>query len=221
MSLFYTDGTWTTASGSLITFEYPFPEVNQPYVLRQTFKQFLANYAPLDLNTAHATYTDYKLVEESALTNLGGGVVEWTRTYAKLPDDFSQFESTNYNFIGFAGTAMFLSITSTMVVTGRLRFVKSVTSRVLNEFFLVGTGGSYTEALEIPVITAQEYYISDPTVKTDYLGDSTVLATESTPTRTDYETMIGAGDEIVAEDSRLTHWLGNYWLRQTRYIKAQ
>lgn len=218
MSLFYTDGTWTTASGSLITLENPFPEVNQPYVLRQTFKQFLANYAPLDLNTAHATYTDYKLVEESALNNLGGGVVEWTRTYAKLPDAFDQFETTNYNFIGFYGTVIAINVTA---VSGRLRFVKSVTSRIHNEFFLVGTGGSYTDAAEIPSVEAQKYYIGDETQLTDFLGDDTVLDTASTPTRTDYETMIGAGDEIVAEDSRLTHWLGNYWLRQTRYVKAQ
>ena len=50
------------------------------------------------------------------------------------------------------------------------------------------------------------------------IGAITFLATS--PTRTAYAALIAAGTEIVAEDSRLTRWQGNMWLRQTRYVVA-
>jgi hypothetical protein len=218
VSAFKVDGDFTVAVATAKpAFSNPFPEVNLGYVLRQPFMQLLANYAELALNTAHPDFASYKLVEESERTPIGAGLVTWERTYAALPTAFDQFETTNYNFIGFFGTFGI----NTTAVSGRDRFVKAVTSRVYNEFFLVGTGGSYTTAADIPYLTAQEYYVGEATQKTDYLGDDDILDTPSTPTRTDYEAMIAADDEIISEDSRLAHWLGNYWLRQTRYVKAQ
>jgi len=218
MSAFKVDGDFTVASATAKpAFSNPFPEVNAAYVLRQPFTQLLANYASVALNTAHPDYSDFKLAEESERTPIGAGLVVWERIYAKLPTAFNQFETTNYNFIGFFGT---FGINNT-AVSGRDRFVKSVTSRIYNEFFMVGTGGSYASADLIPTVTAQEYWVGDATQKTDYLGDDDILDTPSTPTRTEYEAMVTTGDEIISEDSRLTHWLGNFWLRQTRYVKAQ
>jgi hypothetical protein len=218
MSAFKTDGDFTAAVATAKpTFTHPFPEVNAPYILRQPFMQLLSSFSALSLNTAHPDYSDYKLAEESERTPVGAGVVTWIRTYAKLPTAFNQFETTNYNFIGFFGT---FGINNT-AVTGRDRFTKTVTSRVYNEFFRVGAGETYATPDLIPIITAQTYYIGSPSQLTDYLGDDDVLDTASTPDRTAYEAMISAGSEIVSEDSRLTHWLGAYYLRQTRYIKAQ
>lgn len=217
MSAFLTDGTFTVAAATAKpTFSNPFPEVNTQYVLRQPFMQLLSSFAELALNTAHPDYASFKLVEETERTPIGAGLVTWERIYAALPAAFDQFETTNYNFIGFHGT--FGIVTS---ASGRERFTKAVTSRVYNEFFLVGTGGSYSTAAEIPTISAQIYYISTETQRVDYLGDDDLLLVPTTPDRTTYQAMVDAGDEIVAEDSRLAHWLGNYYVRQTRYVKAQ
>lgn len=219
MSAFKIDGDFTVASATAKpAFSNPFGEVNIGYVLRQPFMQLLADFEELDLNEPHPDYPTFFLCEESERTPIGAGLVTWERTYAQVPAAFDQFETTNYNFIGYYGNVLAINVTA---ATGRLRFVKSVTSRIHNEFFMVGTGLTYETPDEIPTVEAQKYYYDQPTILTDYLGDDDILDVATTPSRTEYEAMISAGDEIVSEDSRLTHWLGNIWLRQTRYVKAQ
>ncbi len=219
MSAFKVDGDFTVASATAKPqFSNPFAEVNAAYILRQPFMQLLANYAPVTLNTAHPDFSDFKLAEESERQPIGAGLVTWDRTYAKVPSTFNQFESVNYNFIGFYGTTIAINTTAQ---SGRWRFVKTVTCRIANEFFRIGAGETYTDPADIPILPAQTYYIGDANQLTDYLGDDDILDTPSTPTRTEYETMIAGGDEIIIEDSRLVHWIGAIWLRQTRYVKAQ
>lgn len=219
MSAFRVDGDFTVASATAKpTFSNPFPEVNVQYVLRQPFMQLLANFAALDLNTAHPDFADFKLVEESDRIPIGAGLVTWERTYASLPADFDQFESTNYFYIGYYGLSLAINVTAS---TGRKRRSRRVNSRITNEFFLTGPGGSYDDPADIPIIAAQIYYYGNPDVVEDYIGDSPPLDTPTTPSRTDYEAMIAAGDEIVAEDSDIVPWIGNYYIRRTRYVKAK
>ena len=100
MGAFKYDGDHTAeAAVAKPTFANPFPEVNAAYILTQPFERFLANYAVTALNTAHPDYADFKLAEESPRVPLGQGIVTWEKTYAKLPADFDQFETTNYRFL--------------------------------------------------------------------------------------------------------------------------
>ena len=87
MNSAYQDGTFTVAKAvTLPVFSAPFPGVNVDYVLTQDWVIDLANYSPLALDTAHPDYPTFKLAQESEKRDLGGGVVQWTRTYWKLPD---------------------------------------------------------------------------------------------------------------------------------------
>lgn len=227
MSQLYIARDFTTAEAiDQPQFSEPFPGVAVAYVLQQTFMQLRANWVPLPLNTPHpdALLTDYLLVEEGALSDQSGGVVRWTRTYAKLPASYNEPAGNyNYNFIGFIGV-WGIGVTA---VTGRERFSRNVLAKTQRDFFLVDpntgspTGPTYDDWVNIPQISALLYYYETPDLAVDYLGDSPPLVTATTPSATEYKDLIAAGAYIAAENSRLSRWKGNIYVRDTIYVRAQ
>jgi len=104
-----------------------------------------------------------------------------------------------------------------------------------------GTPGQATPE-SIPVILGQRYYVPAGTVPSpgvfvatypagspqdiaygtaqDYIWDAPAFGgvIPTIPSRTTYQTLINNGTEIVAEDSQVSRWLGNIYLRVTKYI---
>jgi hypothetical protein len=224
-NLAYESGDFSQpAAVSLPEFTAPFAGVNVDYVLTQDFMVNLNNFASLDLNTPHPDFSDFVLVAEGERKDVTGGKVQWTRTYAKVPATYSEpGGNISYHFIGLEGVIGAIGVTS---VTGRERFSKNVPVKIARDFFLVGVGQTYTTFEAIPVISATRYYYgATPYLDIDYLADSPPFAQASNPSRTQYQAMITADASpnsfsIVAEDSVLTRWLGNIYIRETRYIKA-
>jgi hypothetical protein len=191
-------------------------------------------------------YSAFKLISEGPKNDIGGGLVKWQRTYAKAPDSHDEFESYSYSFIGFVGT---ISRSGGVIATGRARNAAVVTSRVRHDYFLVGAGQTYANAGVIPIVRAQGYYAgASPgpaeAIVTDYICDAftntdTGQAVPATvPSRSTYNAWVSAAlaygfdpgavsvlganpGQIVAEDSRITRWMGPIFLRQTRYVLAQ
>lgn len=228
MSRLYISGDFTVAEAiDQPKVSEPFPGVAVAYVLTQDFMQLREDWAPLPLNTPHddPAYTDYLLVQESALTDVGCGVVRWTRTYAQVPDTYNEPAGNyNYNFIGFIGV-WGINVTA---VTGRDRFSRNALAKMQRDFFLVdantgsSTGPVYDDWANIPIIEQQRYfYGSNPELDVDYLADSPPLTEATTPSRTEYQDMIDSGAYIAAESSRLARWMGNIYVRETIYVKAQ
>jgi hypothetical protein len=245
---------YTTAQPvSVPAFESPIPATTDEYFFDQEWQQYRANFSPLALNTAHPStgltpdYSSFKLVLEGPRRDIGGGVIQWTRRYAVVPASYDDFQSINYSFPGYSGVIAIgswwnMGSVAATIVSGRPRLNWKVDTRVHYDFFLVGTGGSYTDAGGIPQIFRQLYTL--PTalgandLETDYLMDSLGGGVgPSTPTRTVYDGWItnastyawGAGiapggvhpGQIIAEDSILTRWMGNIWQRQSFYVLAR
>ncbi len=212
------DGDFSTATiaGALLL-DAPIPGDATKYVATQDYVQRLDLYTPLAMNTAHSTLSGFTLQGETKPNHVGGGIGMFTRTYAKLPTSYYEPSTFTYNFIGFWGV---FGPTET-TATGRQRFQKKVACRIKKDFFLVGAGSIYTDLTDIPLIYAQKYYFgTDPNLATDYLGDAPPLSSASNPSRTAYEAMITAGDEIAADDSSIDRWMGNIIVRSTPYVVA-
>lgn len=191
--------------------------INVLLVGQQDFWQNAADFECEDLNTPHPDDADFVLVKEDNFRDLGEGLRQWTRTYAKVPDSYDEVTGTTaYNFIGFYGIWGF----NVTTITGRNRFIENVRVITTRDFFLTDTV-SYPTADDIPVIQEQIYYIGTEDVRTDYLADNPPFTTESTPTRTDYEAMIAAGELIAVTSSVITRWMGNIYVRETRYVRAK
>jgi hypothetical protein len=232
----YSDGNFTIAAASGGKHRvFPFDGDTDSYVTTQDFIQLAANYRPLPLNSADPTDPTCFLVNESERRDIGGELVQWTRTYSRIPKQRNEYESFTYTFPGFGitwGTQFFLpwagaptlGTIPVVVDPGRIPITLRVTSRLQHDFFLVGATGQYAAPNAIPVIAAQRY-VHGSAFGANAGGDvpDRILwnATNWTvPTIADFKALIAAGAEIVAEDSDLRRWRGNIYLRVTRYIKA-
>lgn len=152
----YVDGRYDTATPvSLPEFSSPISGDPNEYVLEQKFvksRNAWNSDGPLALNTPHPDYTDFILVEESPRRDIGGGIVEWIRKFAKVPDNLIDWESKDYSFIGLSGSTSLGTATP-----NRARQARVVNCKILYEYFLTGLGGSYAEAGDIPKIWAMQY----------------------------------------------------------------
>ncbi len=227
----WTDVVSGAEAQSKPTFSAPIPGVADNYVLTQPFAQQLSAFVALALNTPHPDYPDYVLVEESEKQHLGGGDIRWTRKYAKVPAQHIEPSTYAYSFIGFLGRVNY--DTSTGVITGtqhRERLSRTVFCKVQNDYALAT---SWADALTaLPVIPAQEYFIHGSLdtppyrVMTDFLLSVAGFTEVTVPTQDEYLTWITADEaaadsfHIVAEPSSLQRWMGNIFVRQTKYVKA-
>lgn len=161
----YVDGNFNVAEPiGLPEFSSPVRSTTAEYIFTQPWMQSRRSFVPTPLNTAHPSYRQtpdysaFKLVAEGPRQDAGGGMVKWVRTYARVPDTHDEFESYAYSFIGFQGVWFVGNQGSSVTATGRPRVSRVVTSRVQHDYFLVGPGGSFETAAEIPTLKAQRYY---------------------------------------------------------------
>jgi hypothetical protein len=120
---------------------------------------------------------------------------------------------------------------------------------VQHDYFLVGVG-AYQTAGDIPTLKALRYFAGDdPTpqeaIEADFIMDTTGPIPGTSPDRTTYNSWIGNAitygwrsgaittntstdwasvtnpGQFIAEDSRLSRFQGNIYLRTTRFVLAQ
>lgn len=199
----WVDGPYAIAKPvSLPEFSSPLPGIATEYVLRQKYQQFRNNFTPLALNTAHPDYSDFLLVEEGPRQEIDGGVVEWVRTYAKVPATWSDWETFAYPFIGYLWEVSGVAIR-------RAPDPRRVSIRVQYDYFLVPSNGVTDPILggstfnistpgDIPKIWAQLYCFQNTLngatyggllFRTDILNPSGSTV-PTWPTSDEYQTMI-------------------------------
>ncbi len=195
----------------------------------QEFMSLRSVAVPTPFNTPHPTIGGFLLTNESAKTDMGGDVVKWTRTYTVIPTSHDEWESYSYSFIGYVTV---LSNVPGLTVQGRPRKPKIVTSKITHEYFLTGKNSSFKTPGEIPV-SVRYQYVDSGGVDIDYLSDVRGPFPATSPSLTSYRALVTSasdaaqgwkvkgGWQLQAEDSRLTRWRGNIFLRQIRYVLAQ
>lgn len=201
-----TDGDWSQASATGAERpQSPISTINANYIIEQDYIVNADNFSPLALNTPHATKPSYKLVAETQPQDIGSGAVRFTRTYAQVPATHDAWSTTAYNFIGFWGYRVPIISANVGFTTynyaagvpiGRERVLDPANVRIQNDYFLIGTGGTYASAGSIPLIQSQKYrekisgfsYWTD----VDLLVDSGISGGPfpTTPTRSTYNTWI-------------------------------
>ena len=87
----------------------PFDDNFAQVMFQQDYQQFEDSFSPLTLDTPSDDFSDAYLVGESELSALGGGVVKWTRTYARIPASRQVFEGYSWLIPGIDTGAIFAS----------------------------------------------------------------------------------------------------------------
>ena len=236
MAAIKTDGTFTTATlCSPYRITLPIERDITAKIVEQDFMVAYGSYTPLALDTAHPTVTTAYLVKEAGHTQIGNGIIQFTRVYATIPANRDDYDTFTYTFPGLYSTGdgnpPYNQYWESVTGEGRDPFPDTVTSRVKNEYFLCATGQTYTTPSAIPVIQGQEFALdSNANARMYYLLPEGEFVGDSTPTREAWETLAAGGTglgsgaaagEFIPEDSKLENYMGNIWVRKTRYIKAQ
>lgn len=134
-------------TSSLPVWENPIPALNEKTVFRQTFVQTAASYAPLALDTVYPaagsygvpSSPTYYLVAEDNQTDLGGGMMQWDRVYARVPSSWSEGEEFAYTFPAFIASA----------TAGTDRTITNIQDSGSN--YLVSSGLSFTTGDQVHI----------------------------------------------------------------------
>ncbi|HEX2656138.1 MAG TPA: hypothetical protein VHN11_21150 [Xanthobacteraceae bacterium] len=103
----------------------PYPQEPTAIFYRARFKQLRAYYTKPAPNTPHPNLPQVYFADDVDFQDKMGGLIEWTRIYCTLPNSWNDFASDVYTFPGLAGL--------------RVPVSKTVTQKILNDYFLVGS----------------------------------------------------------------------------------
>lgn len=185
------------------------------------------------------------LVEEGDLRDIGGGLSKLRRKFATIPQTRCETEQFSATFPGLNTNGSVQRPQVTRNVLSRLQYdyfvfddwgILGNTPLFPNGPRLDSSTGLYPTGLLLPAMeyfndsnieTSYGIYVGTPTdTLTD--GDPTDPTTATLPSATDYlgwctglSTANAQTAELIAESSTFDRWMGNIWVRRTRFVLAQ
>jgi hypothetical protein len=249
----YIDGSYSSAIAcGPPVFSSPLPGIPDQVMCEQEFTCWNGSFTPTPLNTLHpdtnsgvgfwavnaakvlaGTATNFYLTSESSREDIGGGLVKWKRTYCQVPNSRLDISTISYQFPGLAAYSG--TYPSGAIVTLRTPITKAAPCKIVYDYFLCGTGGTYSDASAIPVIS-QTRYVSGIYNGAILVGlkDVPVLMPSvigtTIPTYEQYvsgiasnspnTTFLGGTYPIVVQASECSRWNGLIFQRVTKLIPA-
>ncbi len=184
-------------------------------VVTQEYFVLAEDYTPPTLNTSMTVNaTTVYLVDDTTPQKADAGLVVYTRRWSSIP-------ATHYEPTSFAATLPGLED-----VRNSLPF--AMNGRIKTEFFLVGSGLTYTTFDAIPIVQASTAYGSGGSSagQLPLFGGGFFLDTTTVPTAATYLTAVttdaGTATSYTykATASELTRYAGNIWMRKYTEVKA-
>lgn len=181
---------------------YPFRQDLTAVIYGEEYVQRPDHFVPLALSTPHPEITDAYLISESNPRSMGnGGLVKWTRNYATIPADRTEFATTNFSFPAYKtdsadATELRAAFSETCVAKVNFSYVKTADP---------ATDLSFTARFQ---------------PEDDASNNCNFVASDSTPTRTVYAGYVTAGTYIQAAQTKVRRWKGDIWELQDMLVKA-
>lgn len=113
----------------------PYPQNPSAIVYRTRFMQLRAYYSRPVANTPHPNLPQVYFADDVDFQDRTSGLIEWTRVYLTLPDQWSDYESYPYAYPGYYATPN---------VPGRPPIVRTTTARLVQDYTLVGALPTYS-----------------------------------------------------------------------------
>ena len=110
----------------------PYPQNPQAIVYRTRFAQLRAYYTRPIGNTPHPDLPQVYFLDDVDYQDRPGGMIEWTRAWATLPNSWIDFESSAFTFPGFVYN-IFAGFPA------RAPLPRTVSQKIQNDYFLVGS----------------------------------------------------------------------------------
>lgn len=175
------------------------PETQARFFVRE-YQINAEDFAPAAWNTTEIVGgITYYLVDESSPEDAGGGFVQWKRTYYQLPPDRSEFESIVYNY-----TVQYLfdvDTTAWIYFPAGASFPLQASTRVDYKYYAT------TNPAAIPTNKGWKVFKID-----------NVLCTQGTDPVTGTVPTITITSPYLGDDSEVTRWKGDIWVRKQRFV---
>ena len=182
--------------------EYPIRQDLTARIFVEDYCQRPDYFVPTALDTPHPVHVDAFLIQETNPRPLSsGGLVKFTRRYATVPSDRTEYTTTNFSFPAFKAT-------SAATAEQRAAFSETCVAKVLYSYKMT----------------------SDPTKDLVFAGKfqpmdkdenaCNFVASDTTPTKTAYEADVTAGAFIQSAQTKVRRWRGNIWELQNLQVAA-
>ena len=180
---------------------YPFRQDLTAVLYQDDFIQRAEYFEPLALDQIHPQYSDAYLVNESDPALESDGLVRFTRSFATVPADRTEFGRGGFTFPAYKT----LSADTAFV---RNSFTQTVVAKIVFSYLLTTDPGT-----ELTITNRFQPLDADDEVVE-------FVATDSTPTLASYQTDVTAGNYIQSDETEITRWMGNIWQMRNLQVIA-
>lgn len=181
---------------------YPFRQDLTAVIFGEEYVQRPDHFVPLALSSPHPEHSDAYLISETNPRSIGhSGLVKWTRSYATVPADRTEFATTNFSFPAY-------KTDSADATELRAAFSETCVAKV--NFSYVKTSDPATDLS----FTARFQPVDDASNNCNF------VASDSTPTKATYEGYVSAETYIQAAQTKVSRWRGDIWELQDMLVKA-
>ena len=181
---------------------YPFRQDLTAKIYSEQYCQRPDYFTPLALDTPHPVHVNAYLVNETNPRPMGsGGLFKFTRYYATIPATRTEFQTTNFAFPAFKSTSA-----STSELRGTL--TETCVAKVIYSYTLTN------DPTNDLVFTPKFQPLDSSSNKVNF------VASDTTPTKTAYETKVSAEEYINSQQTKVSRWKGNIWQLQDIKVKA-
>ena len=181
--------------------EYPFRQDLTAVLYRIRYVQRAEYFVPAALDLTCPDEPAAFLVEESHPPPPKEGLLQFTRTFATVPAERTEFSSSSFGFPAYkANTA------ATEVI--RETFTRTVVAKVVYSYLRTTNPGD-----DLTFVSAFQCLDSSSNV-CDF------VASDTTPTLTAYQADVTAGNYLQSVETKIKRWKGNIWQMENRKVKA-
>lgn len=188
---------------------FPFANVGDAatVIVDQAFMLRPESYESPILNTVYSSsgyFTDDPsistayLVGDTTPSPVDGGLVQYIRSWASVPESREEYESISATFPG--------------IQNQRAPFTETVTAQITIDYFLVGPSQTYEDPSEIPTIPATKFL--DSAWSTGAPADAFFLSGSTSPLLGTWLAGVTAEEfTYIIQASTLERWMGNIYAR--------
>lgn len=182
--------------------QYPIRQDLTARIFVEDYCQRPDYFVPMALDTPHPVHVDAFLIAETNPKPMSsGGLVKFTRRYATVPADRIEYTTANFSFPAFKAT-------SATTTEQRAAFSETCVARVLYSYKL-------TKDPSLDLVFEPKFQPLDKD------GNAcNFVASDTTPTKADYEAQVTAADYIQSAQTKVRRWRGNIWELQNFKVVA-
>ena len=181
--------------------KFPFRETLTAVIYEEQYCQRQEFFEPLALDTLHPEISGAYLVGETNPKADKGGLVKWTRVFATVPGNRTEFQTSNFTFPAYRTD-------SDSTEQLRSAFSQTCVAKSIYSYLLTTDPGS-------------DLTITPIFQPTDASSNKVnFVASDTTPNKSAYEAFVVAGTYIQAAETKVKRWKGNIWVMQNLQVKA-